>query len=183
MDVPQRPKLWLLRTRRFWFGMLLLMLLIGTWIGSILFDGGTERIQSSIHSGDQGQTNRPYYRSDFWYVHYDSGCLSVYWGRSYVVYGFSSELPEPEVCNRWFQKADAIRSEPGMENYPVGPCFFPKMIGTSGDLGSIQDGQSGKLEHWITLPLWLPVLLWLMIWPLWIRRLTRKESAHFAKLQ
>ena len=35
----------------------------------------------------------------------------------------------------------------------------------------------------LNIPLWLPVLLWLIIWPLWIRRITRKEAAHFSKLQ
>jgi len=35
----------------------------------------------------------------------------------------------------------------------------------------------------LNIPLWLPVLLWLIVWPLWFRRLTRKEAAHFAKLQ
>lgn len=182
-SAPQRPKLWLLRTRRFWFGVWMLILLIGNWIGSILFDGGIERIQSSVHTIETRVGGLSYYLSNFWWVDYDSGCFSVHWGKRNLSVGFGSYEPPPEVWNRWFQKADAIRSEPGMENYPIGPCYFPKMIGSSGNRESIQDGQAGTLEYWITLPLWLPVLFWLIIWPLWIRRLTRKEATHFEKLQ
>lgn len=78
-----------------------------------------------------------------------------------------------------------------IEKLQVGPCgwsfhqsndelkFLPKLYSKE----FIGYGQAGFYDWKITLPLWLPVLLWLIIWPLLIRRITRKEAARFAKLQ
>ncbi len=68
--------------------------------------------------------------------------------------------------------------------YDVWPDLF--------EFGNIIDPDDLHFDLWhdkpvkscnLNIPLWLPVLLWLIIWPLWIRRITRKEAAHFAKLQ
>jgi hypothetical protein len=155
---PQRPKLWLLRTRRFWFGVGILVLLISLWLGS-----GA-------------------YSADF-YVRLDSksgkeNCVCYYFSSAQegtLLFLRSSELGTSGTyygsLKPWGY--DFEKSSFELTLFPIVYSHWPVNLGASSTITFTK----------LSLPLWLPVLLWLIVWPLWIRRLTRKEAAHFAKLQ
>ena len=169
MDESSRPKLWLLRTRRFWFGILLLMLLVGTWIGSmncnitVRHHGFILDPEINNQSGSQD-------------LDYARGCISLTKGD---VSWRDLDDPSNTIPGTFLKQPWSwIYSEEIYES-----MIFPNFYSEShAGAGGARISSSEVRKH-LTLPLWLPVLLWLIIWPLWIRRLTRKEAAHFAKLQ
>ena len=157
-SAPQRPKPWLLRTRRFWFGMWVLFLLTGTWIGAGQFTGSLEYVSEL-----KGESRF----STFSLIAISNGKMII------------SQKPNTITCaNLWCR---AWNRNNGYDFWPK--PFDTEVTGETYQLYS-DFGVVGPSTGWvIQIPLWLPVLLWLIIWPLWIRRLTRKEAAHFAKLQ
>ncbi len=155
---PQRPKLWLLRTRRFWFGFGWLAFLIALWLGS----GDCQASLSVELSSVKGVE---VYKNVFG-LFVENGTFGI--ERTFgTLYLFIDKLFQFGPWGWSFHQSD--------DEINLLPKLYSKEF--------IGYGQAGFYDWRITLPLWLPVLLWLIIWPLWIRRLTRKEAAHFAKLQ
>ena len=157
MDAPQRPKLWLLRTRRFWFGMGILSVLIALWL-------------CSPHYIGSACVNRSEVRNGIAYVRYlgiatEEGLVVPYSGSYERTLGISNDPPD---TFQW----EFEREEEALLSY------IPKRW-----IVNESNTEQSFSRTFVLLPLWLPVLLWLIIWPLLIRRITRKEAAHFSKLQ
>ncbi|OYV05550.1 MAG: hypothetical protein CFE26_11015 [Verrucomicrobiales bacterium VVV1] len=157
LSAPQRPKLWLLRTRRFWFGVGMLMLLIACWLLSPRYLAQASVYRSEIRGGAV-------------YVHFfgvfiEDGLLGPFSGSYDYVPGPSDDLPN------WFDWFFETSDNSSLS-------YIPKHWIVTETKTELSPSRT-----YILLPLWLPILLWLIIWPLWIRRLTRKEAAHFAKHQ
>lgn len=166
---PQRPKLWLLRTRRFWFGVAVLFFLISVYAESCIYSG---RIHYSSRSDNT----------------YDLGFIHGNWV-------FTLRIDAATCGDRYY----SLDKNPGIDRPRTpytsyrNPFKFGERDQTPVNSSNIDyilfvmespySSQPSTTGCTITLPLWLPVLLWLIVWPLWIRRLTRKEAAHFAKLQ
>ena len=163
MDTPQRSKRWLLRTRRFWFGLVGLLLLVAMWLGSGLY--WLEIEQNRWDFPGDGR------------IHVDTYSMTsiegyITFGRGKSIYWLNASNYPPED---WIYTAE--RAE--FELY-----WFPPLIKRSDEsTDMIVDDQRTWSVTQFTLPLWLLPLLWLIVWPWWVIRFNRREAAHLAKLE
>ncbi len=104
--------------------------------------------------------------------------LIVYTTSSLVVYSLeisdgsvsflvNGEMASPSeiVSLKWDNLDAAFRWNPGFEP-------FPKAYRCEG-----AEGSDAGFSRCITIPLWLPLILWLLIAHLWFRHLRRKQAA------
>ncbi len=153
---PQRPKFYLHRSRRFWGGLVVLMLLFVWWHLSrgmnIKFKLGRFESSSLAYSerSDQAILGLDSGSLVFRYFHFDIGNLGVkrhaYWdleidqsGRGYA------------RISRW---------------WPTGWL----------------DIDAGIFHTGLSLPIWIILILWSILWPLWIRRGDKLEEKRFKGL-
>lgn len=135
----QRPKFWMHRTARFWWGLLMLLLLQGAWLFAA-YRGATLTCY-----GGPGSHSR---------------FAILYGGAEFYI--FQPEAGWSKPRNWYFQREyqSGIRLEP---------------VFTSDTIYSTASAWK------IFLPGWIPVLIWLIWWPLWMRRGDKVEDSIAAK--
>jgi hypothetical protein len=147
-DTPQ-PKICFLRTKRFWFRWAIPGLLLVLWVEGMLFD---QAIWFNFYT-PSSQTSSKIWVSNgsasgaSFQEDYPSGFSSLRRGWSYLRSDF-----------RWSPQAE----------------WFPQLYHFEENAGGCL--RSGQIRR-INLPLWLPLILWLLIAHLWSRHQKRKQAA------
>ena len=156
-DLPKRPKFYLHRSRRFWGGLVFLLVLtswmfatchvpfrltVGKWTS---FSGwrGTQQNGAGISMQDGGMV--------LFFEHCNPG---------------HPEFGSPTDWQVDYQQIDRSNSE-----FHYG--FIPEYSNTS---------TSWETSGEVFVPIWVIIILWTILWPLWIRRGDRKEEERFRKL-
>jgi len=146
MNTLRRSRWWLLRTRRFWFGVVGFLLLVAMWIRST-----THQDLLVLESRNAKGSEKSYVAGN------EDGALIV----GYVGFDRPSTYLKP-----YFK-------------------FTPSTLKRSFKSGSFSRPTIFTIEGVTTcifsIPLWIPPLLWLIVWPWWVSRLNHKEAAYFAK--
>jgi len=158
MDLARRPKLWMFRTRRFWFGLMALMMLMGMAMGP---PGTYARGVGYGHwSRDGGAALAPG----------DYQALEIYWRRGSLEPTVRSEHGPLLACgHRGLIISEVTNSSP--LNPPLSFGFHHSKLAI---------GFGTYSEATFVFPTWLLPLGWLVIWPLWGRRIGRKRKAKYS---
>lgn len=148
--VSHRPRVWIHRSPRFWWGLGILVFLLAVWITSAaLFLRATHAHVTPP---------RQWREASFWL---GNGGIGVEWNVWKIESGSFASISE------WSTYSGRAR------DIGIAPSLVWKEQGGTRDFGI------AAVKSSIFLPLWLPVLAWLGIWLLWMHRSDKKEEAFY----
>ncbi len=150
-ELPQRPKFYLHRLRRFWGGLVVLILLFGWWYLA-------QRKDLEIELS-RWETIAPGYddTSDRFNLSQTSGSLKFEYRHD--------ELGNLGVKSHSYWDLEMDQSGTGYDTnrWPSGRIV----------------SQAAEFELEFSLPIWILLFLWAILWPLWIRRGDKLEDKRF----
>jgi len=153
-DPPKRPKFWLHRSRRFWGGLVVILMLSALWVASMCFEicMSCDRTGLSISALDHVRfASVGLKRGGAGANFFELGNQSIPLTGSNI---WSWKSIEGSKTFQWLPSFNSRRTKIPVHETNI--TFF--------------------------LPLWPFPLLWLILWPLWMARADKKEELRFRGL-
>lgn len=165
-DLPQRPRFYLHRSRRFWGGLAILLLLIGWWVTSIRTVSRisynkdywfSDHLMSQASYEPGGPDS---FRTHFYGLSLEEGCVVLSFGTHEEPSAPGRSMPGYWDGTYW--------STGQITRQPI--RFRPTRIPKGKDYYDVDS---------LYLPIWPLIALWSIFWPLWIRRGDKLEEKRF----
>jgi len=151
-----RPKFWIHRSGRFWWGLLILVTILAGWFLTVFSESEILR-EVSAPSGGFSESR----------FSINNGGIGVSWNDGSLVGGTTSRSPA-----RW--KVSFHESRRGLKLAPEwdwSDTTYPAAKGS---------GRPSSRFRQLTVffPLWIPLLGWVILWPLRMHRADKAEDAR-----
>ncbi len=150
-DLPQRPKFYLHRSRRFWGGLVVLIFLFGLW--------HMAQRKSLELALTQRKAITPGYEDVCDYLTLSQRSGSFIFRYRHDEFGNLGVKPPTS----WDLEMDQSGADPVAKVWPSGKFQMSAI----------------DFEFEFSLPIWILLLFWAILWPLWIRRGDKLEEKRF----